>query len=559
MFTRSVTVRRILIVLSLAAAPPLISSQTVTTGPTAPTISTETGPVSGVPLADGTWVFRGIPFAAPPVGPLRWKPPTPPAHWSGVRRLSEFGAACVQPKSVPTSIYADDPVRMGEDCLYLNVWKTAAASAAPVMVWIHGGALNTGSAASRLFDAEHLAQRGVVVVSINYRLGILGFLAHPELSEESPQHVSGNYGLLDQIAALRWVKANIASFGGDPEKVTLFGESAGALSVMDLLASPLARGLFSKAIAESAYMVSTPQLRTSRYTLPSAEAIGAATAKALKADSLEDLRAMDPVTLVTSSPATGYVPLPTVDGWLLPDQLVEIFDRGEQAHVPLLVGFNAGELRSLRGLLPPVPKTSADYENEVKTRFRDLSDAYLKQYPSGDPQGSVLAATRDGLYGWTAQRLARKQTAVGQPAFLYFFAHDYPSERSVDLAAFHASEIPFVFGLVGSDAALPTNWPKPPDTPAERALSKAIMDYWTSFARTGVPSSDGAQAWKPFGNGESYMEFRDQPVASAHLLPGMYALTEELIHRRRAAGTQYWFTNIGLASPPVPPASIASK
>jgi para-nitrobenzyl esterase len=427
------------------------------------------------------------------------------------------------------------------------------------MVWIHGGALNTGSSASRLFDGEHLAQRGVVVVSVNYRLGILGFLAHPELSEESPQHVSGNYGLLDQIAALKWVKANIKAFGGDPANVTIFGESAGALSVMDLLASPRARGLFAKAIAESAYMVSTPQLHNSRYGLPSAEAIGVATAKALNAAHLKDLRAIDGLTLVTKSPATGYVPLPTVDGWLLPDQLVEIFDRGEQTHVPLLVGFNAGELRSLRALLPPIPKTPADYESEVKTRFRDLSDTYLKHYPSDDLQGSVLAASRDGLYGWTAQRLALKQAAVGQPSYLYFFAHAYPSEQPLDLEAFHASEIPFVFGLVGSDAALPTHWPKPPDTPAERALSKAIMDYWTTFARSGVPSSDAAPTWKPFADGESYMEFRDKPLASAHLLPGMYALTEELIHRRRVAGTQYWFTNIGLASPPVPPAGADPK
>jgi para-nitrobenzyl esterase len=210
-------------------------------------------------------------------------------------------------------------------------------------------------------------------------------------------------------------------------------------------------------------------------------------------------------------------------------------------------------------LLPPIPKAPADYESEVKTRFRDLSDAYLKHYPSDDVQGSVLAASRDGLYGWTAQRLALKQAALGQPSYLYFFAHSYPSERPLDLEAFHASEIPFVFGLIGSDAALPTNWPKPPDTPAERALSKAIIDYWTTVARAGVPSSDEAPAWKTFADGESYMEFRDKPLASAHLLPGMYPLTEELIHRRRVAGTQYWFTNIGLASPPVPPASTDPK
>jgi para-nitrobenzyl esterase len=559
MSIRSVTVRRILIIVSLATAPPLISSQTVATGPAPSTINTSTGPVTGIPSADGMTVFKGIPYAAPPVGDLRWKPPTPPAPWAEARRADEFGPACVQPTTPPTSIYADNPARMNEDCLYLNVWKPNSAHHAPVMVWIHGGALNIGNPASPIYSGEHLAQRGVVVVSVNYRLGILGFLAHPELSAESPQHLSGNYGLLDQLAALRWVKANIAAFGGDPANVTIFGESAGALSVMDLLASPQARGLFAKAIAESAYMVSTPELHNSRYGLPSAETIGVTTAKALKAGNLKDLRAMDATTLVTMSAAGGYVPLPTVDGWLLPAQLVDIFDRGEQAHVPLLVGLNAGEVRSLRALLPPIPKTSADYEHEVKTRFRDLSDAYLKLYPSNDVEGSVLAASRDGLYGWTAERLSLKQTAVGQPAYLYFFAHTYPIEKPLNLEAFHASEIPLVFGLIGSDAALPAHWPKPPDTPAERALSKAMMDYWTSFARTGIPSSDGAAVWKPFGDGESYMEFRDKPVASAHLLPGMYTLTEELIHRRRVDGTQFWFANIGLASPPVPPASATPK
>jgi para-nitrobenzyl esterase len=399
----------------------------------------------------------------------------------------------------------------------------------------------------------------VVLVSVNYRLGILGFLAHPQLSDESALHVSGNYGLLDQIAALRWVKENIAAFGGDPSNVTLFGESAGALSVMDLLASPQARGLFAKAIAQSAYMVSNAELHKSRYGLPSAEDIGVATAKVLGAKTIADLRARDAVALVDASSAAGFVPLPTVDGWLLPDQLVDIFDRGEQAHVPLLVGFNAGETRSLRFLVPPIPATAADYEREVRERFRDLSDSYLKVYPSSNVLESVLAASRDGLYGWTAQRLAQKQAAVGQASYLYFFTHAYPSETPLGLAAFHASEIPFVFGQMAPGAKLPANWPRPPNTPRERALSKAMVDYWTSFARTGVPSSAAAPAWKRFNDGESYMEFRDKPVPSAHLLPGMYALTEELILRRRAAGNQFWFTNIGLASPPVPPSPKAPQ
>jgi para-nitrobenzyl esterase len=555
MLTNLAAISRVLIVLSMAAAS---SPSTATGTPTAP-VKTQTGLVTGIASDDGLWVFKGIPYAAPPAGTLRWKPPAPPAHWAGVRRADEFAPACVQPKSSPTSIYADDPPRMDEDCLYLNVWKPAAARRAPVIVWIHGGSLRIGNPASPIYSGRHLAQHGVVVVSIAYRLGILGFLAHPELSDESPQHVSGNYGLLDQVAALQWVKANIAAFGGDPANVTIFGESAGALSVMDLMASPQAHGLFAKAIAESAYMVANPDLHDSRYGLPSAETLGLATAKALKAQSLADLRAMDAVSLVNEAAGAGFIPLPTVDGWLLPDQLVEIFDRGAQAHVPLLVGSNAGELRSLRSLLPPIPKTSADYETEVKNRFRDLSDAYLKLYPSDDVPGSVLAASRDGLYSWTSQRLAQKQTAVGQRAYLYFFAHAYASERGSDLEAFHASEIPFVFGLIGSGEALPVNWPAPPDTPAERALSKAMLDYWTSFARTGVPSSDSAAPWKPFGEGESYMEFRDEPAPAAHLLPGMYALTEELIHRRRVAGNQYWLTNIGLATPPVPPPATGQK
>jgi para-nitrobenzyl esterase len=547
---------RILAFLSVSIA---TASTATFSAPATPPVKTDSGPVTGSQSPDGLWVFKGIPYAAPPIGALRWKPPTPPAHWTEVRHATDFGPACIQPKSTPTNIYADDPPRMDEDCLYLNVWKPAQAHKAPVMVWIHGGALNTGNPASSIYSGKHLAERGVVVVSINYRLGILGYLAHPELSAESSRHVSGNYGLQDQIAALRWVKANIAAFGGDPANVTIFGESAGALSVMDLLASPPARGLFAKALSESGYMVTNPELHNSRYGLPSAETVGLMTAKALRANNIADLRAMDAFALVKASAAGGFVPLPTVDGWLLPDQLVEIFDRGAQAHVPLLVGFNAGELRSLRGLLPPIPKTPADYESTVKTRFADLSDAYLKLYPSDDVPNSVLAASRDGLYGWTAQRMALKQTAVGQSAYLYFFSHAYPSERPLDLEAFHASEIPFVFGLVGSDSELPVNWPKPPDTPAERALSKAMMDYWTSFARTGVPSSDAAPAWEPFSASESYMEFRDTPLASTHLLPGMYALTEELIHRRRLAGDQYWFTNIGLASPPVAPTGIAPK
>jgi para-nitrobenzyl esterase len=515
-------------------------------------VTTEYGAVQGVRLSGHISAFRGIPYAAPPIGMQRWKPPAPPTHWEGVRQATEYGSACLQLKSRLDNIYADAPFTTSEDCLYLNVWKPDGVKHAPVMVWIHGGAFSGGTPGSGLYDGAELSRRGVIVVSMNYRLGILGFLAHPQLSQESTLHVSGNYGLLDQLAALHWVKDNIAAFGGDPENVTVFGESAGATSVMDLLVSPPARGLFSKAIIESGYMVCNAELRTSRYGLPSAEDSGVATANALGAKSLEDLRNRDGQELVAASAKTGFVPLPTIDGWLLPHQLVDAFDSGEQARVPILVGFNAGETRSLRGLLPPVPANAADYELKIRQLFGDLSDDYLKLYPSTNLEESVLQATRDGLYSWTAQRLALKQAAVGQPAYLYYFAHTYPSETPLAVQAFHASELPFVFGHVGPNANLPPNWPKPPNTRQEKALSAAMVSYWTSFARTGTPTSAHAPAWKTFAEGESYMEFRDKPLLLAHPVPGVYAMTEELISRRRAAGNQYWFTNFGLASPPVP-------
>jgi para-nitrobenzyl esterase len=530
----------------------LTSSPATATESQSPVVTTEYGAVQGLHLPGNVASYRGIPYAAPPTGLLRWKPPTPATHWEGVRQATEFGPACLQLKSRLDNIYADAPFNTSEDCLFLNVWKPDGARHAPVMVWIHGGAFSGGTPSSSLYDGAQLARRGVIVVSINYRLGIMGFLAHPELSQESSRHVSGNYGLLDQLEGLRWVKANIAAFGGDPANVTIFGESAGATSVMDLLVSPPARGLFSKAIIESGYMVSNAELRSSRYGLPSAEDIGVATAKGLGANTIKDLRDRDGQELVAAAAKTGFVPLPTIDGWLLPHQLVDAYDRGEQARVPILVGSNAGETRSLRGLLPPIPTSAADYEHKVRELFGDLSDNYLKLYPSSDLEESVLEATRDGLYSWTSQRLALKQAAVGQDAYLYYFAHSYPSEVPLKVQAFHASELPFVFGDVGPNANLPPNWPKPPVTPEETALSDEMMSYWTGFARTGKPTSAHAPVWKKFADGESYMEFGDKPLVLAHPLPGVYAFTEELIGRRRAAGNQYWFTNFGLASPPVP-------
>jgi para-nitrobenzyl esterase len=355
---------------------------------------------------------------------------------------------------------------------------------APVFFWIYGGALVGGASREPFYNGTRLAEQGIVVVSINYRLGVLGWLAHPELSAESLLGVSGNYGLLDQIEALRWVQHNIGSFGGDPSNVTIAGESAGALSVMYLMAAPSARGLFSKAISESAYMISVPELKQSKYGSPSAEESGTKLAAALHAPNIAAMRAMDAARLAEAAPATGYGPWPTIDGHVLLRQLVDVFDRGEQAPVPLLAGLNSGEIRSLRILVLPPPATAAEYETIIHNRYLDLADEFLRLYPSTNMQESIWATTRDALYGWTAERLVRKQTALGQQSFLYLFDHGYPVEEAAGLHAFHASEIPYVFGTLDSTPPL---WPKIPAMPEETRLSDAMIGYWSSFARTGQP------------------------------------------------------------------------
>jgi len=513
-----------------------------------PVVDAPAGAAAGK-VEGGVRVFEGLPYAAPPVGPARWTPPKPLPRWSGVRDATQFGPACIQPLSGPGNIYADDQPSMSEDCLSLNVWSPADARKAPVMVWIHGGALVGGASSEAVYDGARLAKRGVVVVSINYRLGVLGYLAHPGLSAESPLGVSGNYGLLDQIEALRWVKANIAAFGGDPTQVTIAGESAGGLSVMYLMAAPPARGLFSKAIAESAYMISTPSLRARKFGETPAEESGLKLAAKLHAPDVAALRAMDARALSKASIAAGFAPFGVIDGQVLPDQLVDAFDKGEQAHVPILAGFNSGEIRSLRFLAPPAPALASTYEKSIRERYGDLADAYLKLYPSSDVPESILASTRDAIYGWTAERLVRKQAAIGQPSFLYLFDHGFPAADKAGLHAFHASEVPFVFGTLDRT---PAQWPKAPPTAAEAKLSDQMLDYWTSFVRTGGPKAADAPNWPDFGAGGGVLIFQAGPKAYADLFPGMYALNEQVVCRRRASGDVPWNWNGGLASPPLP-------
>jgi para-nitrobenzyl esterase len=423
------------------------------------------------------------------------------------------------------------------------------------MVWIHGGSLRSGNLASGLYDGSQLARKGVIVITLNYRLGVLGYLAHPELTAESPHGSSGNYGLLDQIEALYWVHNNIARFGGDSFNVTVFGESAGGLSAIELMASPLARGLFQRVIVQSGYLVSNMELKQSSFGLPSAETVGAAIAQKLAVPNLAAARAVEAEKLSHDAYAAGYDPQATIDGWVLPRQIVEVFDRGEQARVPMIVGFNGGEVRSLRWIfIPPLPKSAADYEANVRHIYGDLADRYLRLYPGTNIEESALSAARDDFYGWSAERLARKQTQLGVPAYLYFFEHSYPTESALHLEAFHGSELPFEFGLIGSSGRLPPFWPEPPDDARERAVSDAIMSYFTSFAASGKPAAHDEPVWEPFGADHSFLDVRDKPYLSKNPIPGAFDLQEEVISRRRAAGNQYWYINIGLASPVVPAA-----
>jgi para-nitrobenzyl esterase len=529
--------RRTLLTAGLLMAAPAVAA--------APVVEAPAGTIEGK-VAGKVRVFKGIPFAQPPVGPLRWKPPVALPAWPGVRKAQSFGAACVQPRSSAAGIYTNPPAKMSEDCLTLNIWTPENVMDAPVIVWIHGGALTSGYSHEGMYDGAKLAARGAIVVSINYRLGVLGYMAHPELSKESPDGVSGNYGLLDQIAALQWVKANIGAFGGDAGNVTIAGESAGALSVMYLMASPEARGLFHKAIAQSAYMISTPSLKESRHGEPAAEETGTKVAAALGAADLAALRAMDPVALTEGAAKGGYFPWGTVDGKILPRQLVDSFDRGEQAPVPMIAGFNIGEIRSLRILAPPPPANAAAYEAIIRARYGDLADAWLKLYPAKDLGETMLATTRDALYGWTSERLAIKQTALGQPSYLYLFDHGYPATSEYGLHGFHAAEIPFVFGTATNTPPL---WPKIPDTVAERRFSAAMGDYWVSFAKTGKPEAAGQAAWQPYGKDAAFLAFADIPRPGARLMPGMYALQEATVCRRRAAGNLPWNWNTGILSP----------
>ena len=445
-------------------------------------------------------VYKGIPFARPPVGELRWKPPEPPASWPGVRPATQFANACMQTPVTQSSLNGPAPPPVSEDCLYLNIWTPAqsADDRLPVMVWIHGGGFERGTAAAVGYDGENLARKGAVVVTINYRLGIIGFLALPELTAESSHHASGNYGLMDQIAALQWVQKNIAAFGGDTTRVTIFGQSAGSVSVNVLMASPLAKGLFARAIGESGGSFG-PMV-----TLADAEKKGLQVASALgiTKEVLPSLRAKPADDLVPSKANSEMGDI--VDGWVLPQSVSAIFAAGKQNDVPVIVGNNANE----GGNLAPLPNgtiSSADFAAQARKDFGSSADKFLQIYPAATDDQAVashFASFRDEFFSWEMRTWARLETkTMHHNAYRYYFTRVPPGPGS-RLGAFHGAEMAYVF----------QNYPfRLFYQDVDKRLGDDIASYWVNFARTGDPNGPGLPQWPAYdASKDDSLELNDQ-------------------------------------------------
>jgi para-nitrobenzyl esterase len=467
-------------------------------------VVTESGAISGV-LANGLRVYKGIPFAAPPVGDLRWRPPVHAAPWTGTRKADAFAPACMQ---VGVSMPGETTPAVSEDCLHLNIWTPAEAKTAPehlpVIVWIYGGGYINGSASMPLYWGDRLAQKGVVVVTISYRLGPLGFLALPELTRESPHHSSGNYGLMDQIAALEWIQRNIAAFGGDPKCVTIAGQSSGSISVSILMVSPLAKGLFQRAIGESGGLFEPLQLAP-KYVLANAEHDGEKYAVSLGAASLQQLRQL-PASQLTGN-ASGIVH-PVIDPYVLPLSPYEAFTSGQQNDVALLIGSNADEARAL---VDVSHDTAATFDSDLEHSVGQLPPALVAAYPHAtdeEARQAQLGLERDLRFGWDMWAWARLQAGTGKsPVFYYSFRQQPPFPAGSVYAgwgASHFAELWYVFDHLDQS---PWNW-----TAADRKLAEEMSSYWVNFARSGDPNGPGLPPWPAFTNAESKVQYLGDPI-----------------------------------------------
>jgi para-nitrobenzyl esterase len=455
-------------------------------------------------------IFKGIPFAAPPVDALRWAPPAPVVPWQGWRRSDGFGPACWQgnrPAKQPNAIIYNETTGQSEDCLYLNVWTSVRAGSnakRPVMMLIYGGGNQIGTGANSNYNGEGLAQQGPVVVTMNYRLGPLGFLAHPALSAESPNHVSGNYAVLDAIAALQWIKANIAQFGGDPNNVTVYSQSAGAGIASVLLGSPLAKGLFHKMVLESLGFLPAGNPST---TLTQGEAAGSNFATNLGASTIADLRKLPPQDIMTG---TGSIIGELVDGYVLPNQLDQLFMVGQINDVPLVAGFNSDEGTPY----PPFATTLAGYNTAAQAQFGSFAPAFMKAYPvtsDADVLAMAYEPMRDGSLGWQPFSMARAHAALRRSqTFVYFFNRHppyFPSQHFVEqdppskYGAYHTLEQPYFYNN------LDRSGPPRPYTKVDRQISAIGSAYLVNFATRGDPNGRGLPNWPAFVNNSSQLMY----------------------------------------------------
>jgi para-nitrobenzyl esterase len=461
-------------------------------------LKTDKGWIQGV-SENGLTIFRGIPFAAPPVGRLRWKAPQAVSEWTDVRSAEHFAASPMQ---------AGNPAGgKSEDCLYLNVWSPAKSTRdqLPVMVWIYGGGFSTGSTAEPWYEGSKLAQKGVVFVSIAYRVGPLGFLVHPSLNAESKDHVSGNYGLLDQIAALKWIQKNIARFGGDPRKVTIFGESAGGLSVSMLCASPLAKGLFRGAISQSG--ASFGPAGNIFYPGENMKLLSTANEEGIKylhnagVSNIEELRSLPPDKLPMAWGVGSSWPV--IDGYVIPDVQYTLYSNGKYSDIPVLIGYNSDE-----GLSFSPGKTPEECTESVRKRYGKFADDLLKAYPVGDTSVSRSARnlSRDAAFGWHNWTWAKLQSQTGHSkVFYYFFDQhpDYPASSTMfGYGSPHAQDVSYVFQhLEASD---------PNISQSDVSISKAMGDYWINFVKSGDPNGAGLPQWSSFTNNRPMVMYFDK-------------------------------------------------
>ena len=456
------------------------------------TVKTGAGHLIGLPPKDGVTAYLGVPYAAPPVGELRWRPPQEAPRWDGVRKSQQFGTSCMQSQPGSRLPWTEEFMTqgpVGEDCLFLNVWTPARTPGdrLPVMLWIYGGGFNEGSSSVAVYDGAQLARKGVVVVTVNYRVGPLGFLTHPELSKESPHKSSGNYGILDQIAALRWVSRNIGGFGGDPRQVTIFGQSAGGISVAVLMRSPLAKGLFLRAIEQSGPGLLGRE-RIGGASLSEREALGAKYGEAKGARSLAELRALPAAAF--SQPAAVPAPGGVVkDGWVMPLQ-----EPGEQ--VPLMLGFTADDIGvAAAGFAGAAKPTIAGYESDARRIYGEHAAAFLKLYPAAVEAevGDVRRNAGRDRARVLLDLAAAAQLKASRRVYTYYFDRVIPWPAHPEFGAFHTSDVPYVFDTL---SRLDRPW-----QPVDRRLAGMMSSYWANFARKGDPNGAGLPRWPAYDPG----------------------------------------------------------